>query len=348
MERSEGGPGLADRLTAWLRTRLPEARDVSVVDLERIHGGASRETWRFGLRFRREGATHERRLVLRRDPPASLIETDRALEFGAYRAFHGTGVPVPEPLWLEPDPGPLRGAAFVLEEIQGCEASPARLFAPPYLEHRTKIGRRKWEILGEIHRADPKALGLVGPMEEVAPEAAWRRELRHWETILDEDALEPQPVMRAALRWLWCHPPPPAQRVGVVHADYRTGNFLVDGSGEIRGVLDWEMAHVGDPLEDLAWGLNRVWCWTRDGLAGGLLPRPEAIAIWEGASGLRADAVALHWWELFSCVKGQAIWVSAAREYQEGSNRDPVMAFSCWMLGNSQDRAALELLGKLS
>lgn len=343
--RAEAGD-LAARLAAWARDRLAHARHVRVLHLERIHGGASRETYRFVLAWEADGRRRERALVLRRDAPASLIETERRVEFAAYRAFHGTPVPVPEPLGLEEDPAALGAPFFVMDALEG-EASPKRLFAPPYLEQREKIGRRKWAILGEIARADPKALGLTDVLPEVAPDAAWRRELDRWERMLDADALEPQPIARAAIRWLRRASPPPAQRVAVVHADYRTGNFLVDASGAIRGILDWEMVHLGDPLEDLAWSLNRVWCWTRDERVGGLLPRPEAIRVWEAASGLRADPVTLRWWEVFSCVKGQAIWVSAAREFQEGRNRDPVMAFSCWMQGNSQDRATLALLGHL-
>jgi aminoglycoside phosphotransferase (APT) family kinase protein len=235
----------------------------------------------------------------------------------------------------------------VMQELTGLEAGPAQLAAPPYAQHREKIGAQKWRILGEISKADPKALGLVGVMRDVAPNEAWRRELDYWEGVIDEDELEPQPVMRAVIRWLRANPPPPAQKISVVHGDYRTGNFLYDASGEIHAILDWEMAHLGDPLEDLAWGLNPVWQWARDGRAGGLLPKAEAVAIWEAASGLRADSAALHWWELFSCVKGQGIWVSSAREYQTGKNQDPILAISGYLMTNAQDRAALHLLGRL-
>jgi aminoglycoside phosphotransferase (APT) family kinase protein len=299
------------------------------------------------LAYEQDGRRVERRLILRRDPPGSLIETDRRVEFAAYRAFHGTRVPVPEPLWLEEDPAPLDFPFFVMEELTGFEASPQALLAPPYLAQRAKLGRRKWEILGEIAKADPHRLGLTALLEVPALGACWQRELAHWEKVLDEDELAPQPVIRAVIRWLRRNPPPPAQKLSVVHADYRTGNFLADTAGEIHAILDWEMAHLGDPLEDLAWGINPVWQWARDGLSGGLLPRAEAIRHWEEASGLRADPAALHWWELFSCVKGQGIWVSGGHEFQEGANHDPVLCMSSWMMGNSQDRAALALLGRL-
>ncbi len=339
---------LERRLAAYLAPRLPGARGVEVSDLERIHGGASRETSRFVLRYEQDGQPVERCLILRRDPPGSLIETDRRVEFAAYRAFHGTSVPVPEALWLEEDPAPLDFPFFIMEELRGFESTVPKLLAPPYLQHRAKLGRRKWTILGEIAKADPAQLGLVGVMPLVALTQCWQRELTHWERVLDEDELEPQPITRALIRWLRRHPPPPPQKLAVVHADYRTGNFLFDAEGEIRAILDWEMAHLGDPLEDLAWGLGAVWQWSRDGLAGSLLPKADAIRIWEQSSGLRAEPSALHWWELFSCVKGQGIWVSSGREFQAGANQDPVLCMSSWMMGNSQDRAALTLLGRLA
>jgi aminoglycoside phosphotransferase (APT) family kinase protein len=339
---------LERRLAAYLAPRLPGARNVEVSGLARIAGGASRETSRFVLRFEQGGEAVERRLILRRDPPGSLIETDRRVEFAAYRAFHGSAVPVPEALWLEEDPAPLDFPFFIMEELTGLESAPQALLTPAYLPLRPKLGRRKWQILGEIAKADPEKLGLVGLMEPVAADACWRRELDYWEGVLDEDELEPQPVTRAVIRWLRRNPPPPAQKLGVVHADYRTGNFLFDAEGEIRAILDWEMAHLGDPLEDLAWGINPVWQWSRDGLAGSLLPKAEAVRIWEQASGLTADPDALHWWELFSCVKGQGIWVSGGREFQAGRNHDPVLGLSSWMMGNTQDRAALALLGHLA
>jgi len=113
---------LQDRLAAYARRRLDAAAAVTVGGLQRIHGGASRETFRFVLRYRQAGREVERRLILRRDPAGSLIETDRAVEFAAYAAFHGTAVPVPEPLWLEEDAHHLDHPFFIMEELVGGEA----------------------------------------------------------------------------------------------------------------------------------------------------------------------------------------------------------------------------------
>jgi aminoglycoside phosphotransferase (APT) family kinase protein len=335
------------RIAGYIALKLPDASEVAVTALSRITGGASRETYRFRLAYTDAGGARvERPLIIRRDPPASLIDTERDIEFAAYAAFHGSAVPVPEMLWLE------RGDAldrpfFIAEELVGYESSPMGMLGPPYAAVAEKLGDRKWTILGEISKADPIALGLDKVMQVPGLDACWIRELGYWEAEIDKDEVEPQPIIRAAIRWLRANPPPPAQKLSVIHGDYRSGNFLYDQAGDIHGILDWEMSHLGDPLEDLGWGLNRIWCWGGDDRRGGLLPRERAIEIWERASGLKADPVALHWWELFNCVKGQGIWVSSAKAWLDGENRDPILIFSAWRMLNSQDRAALELMGKL-
>jgi aminoglycoside phosphotransferase (APT) family kinase protein len=339
---------LEDRLAAYIAEKMKQASNVRVVELQRIFGGASRETYRFVLHFRESGEDRSRRLILRRDPVASLIETDRAIEFGAYEAFHCTAIPVPEPLWLEEDSRWLDHPFFVMEELSGFESSPQAIVAPPYARHAEKLARQKWSILGRIAAADPEELGLTTVMAPVRPDECAERELGYWEAKLDEDEQCPQPIIRAAIRWLRRNPPPAAQKVSVVHADYRTGNFLYDTEGKIHAILDWEMAHLGDPLEDLAWSINPVWRWAKDERAGGLAKRDEAIRLWEESSRLHADPDALQWWELFSSVKGQAIWVSGGREFGAGQNQDLILGFSSWIMGNSQDRAALLAMGRLS
>jgi aminoglycoside phosphotransferase (APT) family kinase protein len=332
---------------AYVAHKLPDASDIGVDAVGRIHGGASRETYRLRLSYRRGRDSVDRPVILRKDPPASLIDTDREVEFAAYRAFQDTNVPVPEALWLENDPAWLGSPFFVMQEIEGFEASPQQVTQPPYSEHAAKLGEQKWTILGEIARANPFELGLDRTLETVEPGQCWQRELDYWAAKLDRDAASPQPIIQAVIRRLRRNPPLPPGALGVVHGDYRTGNFLYDTEGNIHAILDWEMAHLGDPLEDLAWSLNRVFHWARDERAGGLLPRAVAVATWERSAGRKADPEALLWWELFNTVKGQAIWLAAGKEFIAGNNRDPVLAIPGLIMANSQDRAALELLGKL-
>jgi aminoglycoside phosphotransferase (APT) family kinase protein len=336
---------LEPRVAAYIAGRMPAA-DVAVSQLERISGGASRETYRFLLSWTEAGEARQRRLILRRDPPASLIETERRIEFEAYRAFAGSPVPVPQMLWLEEDASHLDHPFFIAEELTGFQASPQVLMSGAYDPVLPKVAERKWTILGEIARADPQALGLTRWMPPPPLDGCWTRELDHWEALIDRDAAEPLPITRAAIRWLRANPPPRAQKLSVVHGDFRTGNFLFDEAGQIHGVLDWEMAHLGDPLEDLGWSLQPIWTFG-SGRAGGLADPDEAVAIWERASGLKADPTALHWWILFNCVKGQGIWVGSAAAFASGGNKAPIMVYPAWWLINAQDRAMLKVMGRL-
>jgi aminoglycoside phosphotransferase (APT) family kinase protein len=320
--------GITPRLQVYLAAKLG-VRDLEISNLARIPGGASRETYRFRARYARDGNTVERALILRRDPPASLIETERAAEFRAYQAFHKLGLPVPEPIALELDGAALDRPFFIMEEIENCAV--ASILAPdPYGAHGEKIGEQFFRVLGRIAGADPKALGLADFEGARDPAQCWSHEIARWEKVIEEDEREPQPIVRAAIRWLKRHPPPPPRRICIVHGDYRTGNFLFDGEGNIRAILDWEMAHLGDPLEDLGWALDPLWNRGGADTAAGMLSRSRAVAIWEEASGLKVDSAALARWEIFASLKGAAIWISAAREYGEGRNTDPVNAFSGW------------------
>ena len=216
------------------------------------------------------------------------------------------------------------------------------------LAHHEKIAEQKWSILGEIATADPAKLGLVGTMESVAPDQCWKRELDYWEGVLDSDELIPQPIMRAAIRWMRRNPPPPAQKVSVVHGDYRTGNFLFDEQGRIHGILDWEMAHLGDPLEDLGWSLNRVWCWAHDDRRGGSDPARRCdrhLGEGERAESRPRRAALVGTVRNASRVRGFGF--PARMRGRPATNKDPILVLSSWALMNSQDRAALELMGHL-
>ncbi|MBS0470172.1 MAG: phosphotransferase family protein [Proteobacteria bacterium] len=315
---------LETRLAAYLKTRL-NAPDLTVANLSRIPGGASRETYRFRASY----GGKDRGLILRRDPPASLIETERTTEYRAYEAFHGLGLPVPEPIALELDPAPLDRPFFIMEEIENCQTG--SIMSPdPFGPHAETIGKQFFEVMGKIAAADPRDVGLSDLEGETDIHDVAMHEVARWEKVVEEDEREPQPIVRAAIRWLKKNPPPPAQKISVVHGDYRTGNFLYDDSGTIRAILDWEMAHLGDPLEDLGWAIDPLWSGGNAEKPGGMMPRAEALAIWEKASGLKADPKALYWWEIFASLKGAAIWISAAREYAEGRNIDPINAFSGW------------------
>jgi aminoglycoside phosphotransferase (APT) family kinase protein len=307
----------ADHLARWFAGHWGEA--VQITGLKRFHGGSARQTYRFdvvGNSGRREA------LVLRRDPPSSLIETDRLAEYRAIQCFAGSDVPVPAPVHCDPTPASFGSPGFLMREVAGGQA--AGLLDPePYGDHAASVGRQFFTALGRIHAADPATAGLPA----MDPAAAALARLAHWRDAFAADRFRPEPVLEAAMAWLAAHPPPPPPRTSIVHGDYRSGNFLHDGFGRLLAILDWEMVHPGDPHEDLAWACDPLWSHF-SGRAGGMLPLAEAIAAWEAASGLRLNPAAWAWWRIMAQVQGLVIWISAAREIIDGRSHDPVLMFA--------------------
>jgi aminoglycoside phosphotransferase (APT) family kinase protein len=312
---------------------------VAIENLARIPGGASRETYRF------DAITREttRGLILRRDPISTLIETERQGEYRAYQSFHPRGIPTPEPIHLDEQGGLLERPFFIMSRIDGGTA--ANPFAPnPYAPHEHEIGRQFFELLGQIAKTPVEDLPFTQDLPIPTPETCWQSQLAHWENTIDTDELRPQPIARAAIRKLRRAPPPPAQKIAVIHGDYRSGNFLHDGNGRILAILDWEMAHLGDPLEDLGWALDPLWAHGDPSRPAGTILQETAIEIWEKSSGLTVNPEAFAWWQLFNAVKGLAIWISAAHAYRKGGGTDPVLGFSGWFCGRQHDAIVARML----
>jgi aminoglycoside phosphotransferase (APT) family kinase protein len=249
-------------------------------------------------------------------------------------------------LILELDGAELERPFFIMARIDGgATGSP---FQPDaYAPHTAKLGEDFFGTLGRIAAANPAALPISECFEAPALGACWRRELDYWSGVIEADELHPQPIVRAAIRRLYRSPPPPAQKLSVVHGDYRSGNFLHDGQGAVLAVLDWEMAHLGDPLEDLGWAMDPLWRDVVSGKVSGMLTREEAIVVWEQASGLKVDPAAFAWWELFASVKGQAIWTSSAKEYRDGGYMEPILGFSGWLTARRQDEILAAKLAEI-
>lgn len=340
-------PISADLLQTYLGHKLPQWTQLAVENLFRLPLGASRETFRFDLSYVDEREESQRTgMILRRDPPASNVESDRAHEFAAYQAIYGHGIPVPKMILLEPDASHFDGAISLAEDLRGYHNSEYQFQDPAWADRLPHIAQQMWSTMGLL-AAVPVEAPDMGFTRPATVENTAAQELASWVDVLGRHDVGAEPITRAAIRALerW---QPTAQKLAMVHGDFRAGNFLYDDAGDLIAVLDWEMAHLGDPLEDLGWSLARVFCFAKDDRYCGLATREQAVAIWEEASGLIADPRALHWWELFNCIKGQAIWNSCAHVWQSGQNRDVIQAYAAWWLRNAQDRAILELMGKLS
>lgn len=328
---------LANRFTAYAQTRLPTYSNLAVTSLARIHGGASRQTYSIDLSFNEAGEDKTLGVILRRDPVDSLIDTERKVEFAAIQSMEGAGLPVPRALFLEEGQDALGAPFFVMERIDvGIPAAPFQLAVlEPHLE---RLGRQMFSQMGAIAAVDPIGSPLAKTVDTPELDACWKRELTYWEGEIDKHGRKPEPIAKAAIRHLWRNPPPPAQKLSIVHGDYRVGNFLHNEQGRITAILDWEMAHIGDPYEDVAWATDLLWSGGDVARAAGMLAWPEAVAEWELASGLKFDFAAFEWWSIFSSVKAIGIWISSARAFADGANDDPILAFSGWFTHAAHER----------
>ncbi len=332
-------------LGGYLAEKMPDWRDITITGLHRLPMGASRETFRFDLAYSDASGPQALRVILRRDPPASNVDSDRRHEFEAYRAIYGHGIPVPKMLLLEEDASHFDGAISLAEDLRGYHNSEYQFQDPAWAEKLPHIAQQMWSTMGRLAAVPVEDLDLSFTRPATRENTA-QQELDYWVDSLDKHDVGPEPIIRAAIRKLrrW---QPVAQKLALVHGDFRAGNFLYDDGGNLVAVLDWEMAHCGDPLEDLAWSMTRVFSFGKNDLRSGLARREDAIRIWEEASGLTADPDALAWWELFICVKAQAIWNASAHVWMTGQGREIIHAYAAWWLRNAQDKSALELMGKL-
>ncbi|MFQ3667214.1 MAG: phosphotransferase family protein [Sphingomonadaceae bacterium] len=312
--------------------------EASVSELARFHGGAARETWRFVA----EAADRRAALVMRRDPAASLITTSRAVEFHVLDRASRAGLPAPRPLLLDMSGDTFGSAGFLMEAVEGGRA--AGLFeTDPYGRAAATTGRELFAVLGRLH-----ALPVSAADRAVLPDHPPAARLAHWAREIAQHSTYPQPVAQAALRWLEAHCPEPSGPPALVHGDFRSGNFLVDSGNRLLAVLDWEMAHLGDPMEDLAWAADPLWGHGETERVGAMLPLADAIAAWEQASGRRFAAEVWPWWQLFASFAGLAIWISSGFEVAQLRTVDPVMAFSAYYPYRFHNARVARLLAELA
>jgi len=331
----ESNNGLSNKFISYYSSLVD--KEISLLSFERIFGGASRETYKIRIK---DQFNNEEKLILRRTQESSLIETSQSTEYLAYSAYQDTSVPVPLMIDINEDQEILGAPFMLMQQLDGVAASP---FTPNvYSPHEQKLGEQFWSILGEIAKKDI-ADDFINQFDNTEANPCWKKELDKWVGVIREDSISVEPILEAGIRKLYGNAPKESKKKSLVHGDYRNGNFLFL-EDRITGILDWEMAHIGEPLEDLAWALSPIWSWQDKEKPAYLIARQEALSIWEKASGLVIDENDLKWWELFACVKGMAIWISAGNEFKTGKNIDPINLFSPWIPGDIHLEIILNIL----
>ena len=295
------------------------AGPVRVEGLRPLAGGASREIYGFELH---EQGRAPRALVLRLDPDSGRMHSDRGEEFALLAAARAAGVTVPVVHWLGEVADGLGARFIVMDRVAGQAIARRLLRDDAFAATRNALPGDLSRELARIHAID---LGdeRIRPLVARAPAGDDPKrfalaEIERYRQLLDlADHGHPRPALRFGGRWLSRHAPSCA-RAALVHGDFRVGNVLFDERG-LTAVLDWELAHLGDPLEDLGWLSVRAWRFGRDELAvGGLCTRDRFRELYEQAVGARIDESAWRWWEIFGNWKWAIICVMQAASHEAG------------------------------
>ncbi|MEV5652828.1 phosphotransferase family protein [Nocardia sp. NPDC052254] len=283
---------------------------VSDIALRQFTGGASRQVYAIDAR----GETDEPlRAVLRRDPPGHGDALRMRAEAACLRAAATAGVPVPAVFAAADDAAGIDAPYLLMERVDG-ESIPRQLQRNPEFEQvRPRLAGELGHVLGLIHRTPLDTLDILDDHDPLATIEQIYRDLD-----------DPRPVVEAGLRWLRENPPQDHPKA-LVHGDFRLGNFLIAPDG-VRAVLDWELAHLGNPIEDLGWLCVRSWRFGAEPPVGGLGTREQLLDGYQRATGYRPSAAELHWWEVFGTLKWLVLSRFQAERHFSGAERSIELA----------------------
>ena len=331
-------PDMEPRLAAFIAQQLG-VDHVSVSGLRKLPGGASREIWSLDVHYERNGVPEALALVLRRDATTVAAALPQRNEFQLLRAAAAAGVPVPAVHWACDDTALLGGGFFLMDRVDGETLARRLLRDDAYANARDVMTGQLGAIAAAIHRIDRVAHQLTFLTEPAPGESPAQNELDRYEQIFRAITPDPHPAFELAFRWLRERLPPDTGRV-VVHGDFRIGNVIFGPEG-VRAVLDWELAHVGDPMEDLAWICVRSWRFGSDDKpVGGIGMRDDLFHAYERGGGGPVDPERVRFWEVLGNLKWAIMTIMQARTYLTGAVKSVELA----SLGRRTAEMELELL----
>ena len=275
----------------------------SVSDVSRLSGGASRDTFRF--------VADGRPLILQRQRAGDV--RDMANEALVLRAARAGGVPVAELVAASSDPALLGGAFTVLAAVEGETIARKVLRDEQYADARVLLPAQLGAALAQLHSVDTAGLQSLPTIDQV----------RQYREGLDQLG-QPHPTFELVFRWLEANRPS-AGPLALVHGDFRLGNVIVGADG-LRAVLDWELAHLGDPMEDLGWLCVKAWRFGSSLPVAGVGEYQQLFDAYEAAGGGCVDPDVVRWWEVLGTLKWGIMCILQANAHVAGLTRSHELA----------------------
>jgi aminoglycoside phosphotransferase (APT) family kinase protein len=318
----EDGDRLRRRLGEFLSAA--SGGEVAIERLSKFPAGFSWITYAVQV----AGFARAREVILRIGPPYGLFAPYSAMpEYESLSALAASAVPAPRVFFGSDDPTILGAPFFICEKVDGDTPLPWGSQGQTLDGARRKTLAADFiDALAALHDFDWRATPLAKWAEGVTFENAAQLQIDDWGRRFERWTLRPHPMAHRTLAWLRAHAPR-AQQVSLVHGDYRLGNFL-ERDGRISAILDWELVHLGDPIEDLGWAFLPQY---RGGtsLVCGLADEADFISRYEAQSGLKVDPASLKFYIVFSLMKLAFTHMAAARCFEDGLFNDmrmPAMA----------------------
>lgn len=278
-----------------------------VLSADRIPGGASREGWFIDVEVEDATVPLYLRLDRRGTPKKSAFHT-LWCEAEVFAALHGTGVTVPRILAVHPTL-----EAFVAERISG-ETWFYRIRDP---EEQIAVARDFIRNLAALHRVEPATLDIpcLGELRPVPELVAAELEAMRERATGDDGTIDP--LVELSIDWLAAHIPEYEGPAVLVQGDTGPGNFLYE-NGRVTAVLDWELAHWGDPMDDIAWLSLRT-------VQDTFTHFPDRLAEYEELSGHTIDPGRVWYYRLFAETRLSSSSRGAARDSDAAATapRDP-------------------------
>jgi len=307
---------LVIRLKGLLKANLHRAEEIQIDNVAPITAGNARQAWEFDVRWIDRGEEKKVSCVMLRKAEAGQLETDLIPEFRIVSALWRSGVPVARALWMDSEGRWLGRPAFIVEKVEGA-TDLFTLLKSESAERSRAIAQQLAAIAAELHTLDLNKLG-IDFLPATTRETAAAQQISYWESLFLKHRMEPHPVMAAAFIWLKEHQPI-ARRVSIVHGDFRFGNCLYEGH-RVNAMLDWEMVHLGDPVEDIAWAYRALWG------PQAFLSLDEFVRRYTELSGIPVDSRTLLFYRLLGEVKHSIISLTGARSFMDGRTRNLFLA----------------------
>ena len=307
---------LANDLAEGLLRHL-RANDASVSGigaLKPVTTGASQEIWTFVAQRGDERET----LVLRRarewNAGSQAMSAGMAAEAALLRVAAAHHIPVPR-VFSELREADGLGRGYVMTHVAGETAGHRTVRDPALVAVHPRLLTDSALLLARLHAVPLKGLQNLPQLRE----GQGAEELAHW-TRAHRDNNIARPAFELALRWLAGHLPARVPNA-LVHGDFRNGNLVVGPDG-VRAVLDWELSHVGDPMEDLGWFCVNAWRFGAvQRAAGGWGTRQALFSAYEAASGRAVDVERVRFWEVLGNLKWGIACDAMGLAWRNGQDR---------------------------